>query len=79
MKSTLKIAALFGAATLGLAVTGCNTIEGFGKDLISAGTVISGNKDEKKAQQAQTPQPVATPAPAPAAAAPAPAPAPQRR
>jgi predicted small secreted protein len=75
MKSNVKLAAIFGCAAIGLAVTGCNTIEGFGKDLISAGTALSGSKDEKKAQQANTPQPVA---PAPATAA-APAPAPQRR
>lgn len=79
MKSTSKIAALFGAATLGLAVSGCNTLEGFGKDLTAAGTALSGaaGKDEKKAQQA-TPAPVQAPAPAPAPA-PGPAPAPQRR
>ena len=80
MKRTVNFASLFGAATIALASTGCNTLEGFGKDLISAGTALSGSKDEKKAQQVTSPQPIAVPAPAPAtAAAPAPAPAPQRR
>lgn len=78
MKSTVKIASLFSAAALGLAATGCNTLEGFGKDLTAAGTALSGAaaKDEKKSPQAVTPP---APAPAPAPAAAGPAPAPQRR
>lgn len=58
MKTSAKIAVLFGAASL---LTACNTMEGFGKDLQAAGEKISGgaSKDEKKSS---------SPAPAPAAA-----------
>lgn len=56
MRTTAKIAVLFGAASL---LAACNTVEGFGKDLQAAGEKISGSasKDEKKSS---------TPAPAPA-------------
>lgn len=89
MKPSTKMMALFGSAAVGIAVSGCNTIEGFGRDLTAAGTAITGavSKDDKKAPQAPQPSapapaPVQAQAPAPAPApvmAPAPAPAPQRR
>lgn len=55
MKTSVKIAALIGAASL---LAACNTMEGFGKDLQAAGEKISGSasKDEKKTN---------SPAPAP--------------
>lgn len=58
MKTTVKIAALIGAASL---LAACNTMEGFGKDLKAAGEKISGSasKDDKKTGSA-------APAPAPA-------------
>jgi predicted small secreted protein len=83
MKKASQVAALFGAASIGLLGAGCNTIEGFGKDLQAAGAMIAGTpKDEKKAPSASAssaspaPAPAAAPAPAPAASPP---PAPQRR
>jgi predicted small secreted protein len=74
MKTTLKIAALFSAATL---VVGCNTMRGFGEDLQAAGGAISGTakRDEKKSAPASA---TAAPAPAPAPATSGPAPAPQQ-
>jgi len=47
MKTTLKIAALFGIASL---LAACNTMEGFGKDLKAAGEKItsSASKDSKE-------------------------------
>lgn len=55
MKTSVKIAALIGAASL---LAACNTMEGFGKDLQAAGEKISSSasKDEKKTN---------SPAPAP--------------
>jgi predicted small secreted protein len=81
MKKASQVAALFGAASIGLLGAGCNTIEGFGKDLQAAGAMIAGApKDEKKAPSAPTSVSSASPAPAPAPApAASPPPAPQRR
>jgi predicted small secreted protein len=47
MKTTVKIAALFGIASL---LAACNTMEGFGKDLKAAGEKItsSASKDSKE-------------------------------
>jgi predicted small secreted protein len=60
MKTTVTIAALFGAASL---LAACNTMEGFGKDLKAAGEKISGSasKDAK-----EEPKKATAPAPAPA-------------
>ena len=58
MKTSAKLAALFGAASL---LAGCNTVEGLGKDLKAAGEKIPGSasKDEKKAgSAASAPAPV---------------------
>lgn len=77
MKKASQLAALFGAAVMGVAATGCNTIEGFGRDLQAAGSLIAGTpKDEKKAPATATSSSSSSAAPAPAAAPP---PAPQRR
>lgn len=60
MKTSAKIAVLFGAASL---LAACNTMEGFGKDLKAAGDKISGSasKDTK-----EEPKKAAAPASAPA-------------
>jgi predicted small secreted protein len=60
MKTTLTIAALFGAASL---LAACNTMEGFGKDLKAAGEKISSSaskdaKEEPKKATAPAPAPV---------------------
>jgi predicted small secreted protein len=59
MKTTARIAALFGAASL---LGACNTMEGLGKDLKAAGEKISSSasKDTK-----EEPKKTAAPAPAP--------------
>jgi predicted small secreted protein len=59
MKTTLKLAALFGAASL---VAACNTMEGFGKDLQAAGQKISSgsSKEEPKKTTAPSPAPAPT-------------------
>ncbi len=62
MKTTVTIAALFGAASLFAA---CNTIEGFGKDLKAAGEKISGSASKDSREE---PKKTSAPAPAPAPA-----------
>lgn len=69
MKPAIKLISLL---ALGAALTACNTLDGFGKDLTVAGTALSGavSKDDKKAAPASTQaapvsQPQSGPAPAP--------------
>jgi predicted small secreted protein len=58
MKTTVKIAALFGAASL---VAACNTMEGFGKDLQSAGQKISGSSSKEEPKKTTAPAPAPAP------------------
>ena len=65
-----------GAVLLSAGLIGCNTLEGFGKDLTQAGNALSGaaSKDDKKAQQSTTPPPATTTNAQPQSSGPAPAP-----
>ncbi len=80
MKSAVKLVSLVSVVVLGAGLIGCNTLDGFGKDLTVAGTALSGavSKDDKKAQQPVAAQPAANTA-QPQTTYQGPAPAPQRR
>lgn len=75
MKTTLKIAALFGATAL---IAGCNTLRGFGEDLTAAGNAIAKTGKKEETRAAPAPAQAAAPAPAPASTTGAPPPAPQQ-
>jgi predicted small secreted protein len=67
MKKVMSIAALFGAS---VALAGCNTMEGFGKDLQAAGTAISGSGKTQEPAKTDSTKRAPAPAPAPAPAKP---------
>ncbi len=79
MKPIVKLVSLISVVVWGAGLVGCNTLDGFGKDLTVAGTALSGavSKDDKKTQP-QTTQPT-TSTSAPQTTSTGPAPAPQRR
>lgn len=69
-----SVTTILSAVLLSVGLVGCNTLEGFGKDLTEAGNALSGaaSKDDKKAQPAAAPASTSS-------SSSAPAPAPQRR
>jgi len=51
MHTILKVVSLMSACAVSATLVGCNTINGFGKDLAIAGTAIAGAADKKKKEE----------------------------